>query len=170
MLNENMSLNIGLAKEVLLFKPHDASLYRFINRRFQKFIKEKFSLIAQDLIEINEALYAYGNKKVETAGGIEAIPDVWNAPEFIGKLINYPDESAEQIYSFFIQSIDAEIAKRNNTFDHTIYPYLWTANGDYFIKYDKETCTYNNYDAFKLNELITLDFFSPNCSFNVIHD
>ena len=164
MLNDNtMNLNIGLAKEALLFRAPQASLYRSINRRFQKFIKERFSLIAGDLMETNETLYACGNKKIETAGGLEAIPGVWNSPEFISKILNYPYESAEQIYSFLIQAIDAAIAKRNRTFDHVTYPYLWTANGDYFIQFDKEARTYNNYYAFKLNELITLDFFSPNC-------
>ena len=159
MLNDNtMNLNIGLAKEALLFQPHHASLYRSINHQFQKFIKEKFSLIARDLMEINESLYEYGNTKIETAGGLEAIPGVWNAPEFISKILNYPYESAEQIYSFLIKSIDAAIAKRNRTFDHVTYPYLWTANGDYFIQFDKEARTYNNYYAFKLNELITLIF------------
>src|SRR3954452_2866386 len=101
MLNENtMNLNIRLAKEALLFQPHNASLYCFINRRFQKFIKEKISFIGQDLIEINKSLYEYGNTKIEAAGGIEAIPAIWNAPEFISKILNYPYESAEEIYSF----------------------------------------------------------------------
>lgn len=158
-----MNLNIGLAKEALLFQPHQASLYRCINRLFQKCIKEKFSLISRDLIEINETLYEYGNKKIEAATAIEDIPGVWNAPEFIGKMLNYPYESAEEIYSFSIKAIEAEIAKKSRTFDHNTHPYLWTANGDHFIQFDKETCTYNHYNAFKLNELITLDFFSPNC-------
>lgn len=158
-----MNVNIRMAKQALLFSPSQVSLYENLNVRFRQHLKQKLHLISRELSKDNKELYTASVIKLKSAGGIDAVPGLLNAPEFVAKVLEHPFVSARQLFIFLMQATDAGLAQKSSEFDHDRYPYLWTANGDYFIRFDKESGEYSDYKAFKLDGKITLDFFSPNC-------
>lgn len=71
-----------------------------------------------------------------------------------------PDRISD-IASILIEALDAELAKKSKKFDTDRYKNLWSSNGDYFIKFDSEKNEFVDYEAFRLENDIVLDFFSP---------
>jgi hypothetical protein len=158
-----MNLSVTLAKEALRFQQQQLPVYENISRVFYQKVKEKFAFIVQQLKMQDEAWWKQEEAKLKRSGGMEAVSKVWYAPEFVSKIVDYPYESEREIFSFFLQAAAAEAAQKTGEFDPAVYPYLWTANGDYLIQFDSEEKTFNEYHAFQLNDTITLDFFSPYC-------
>lgn len=158
-----MNPNIGMVKDVLLFDRPGHPFFKNVKDQFQKLIRDKFASIIAQVQQTDKALYQKGLLQTERLCNFQSSEKLFSAPEFIGKIMEHPNETAADIYNFYASSAEAEIARQTGTFNQLAHPYLWTADGDYFIRYDKESAVYNDYNAFTLHDNIILDFFSPNC-------
>jgi hypothetical protein len=85
-------------------------------------------------------------------------------PEVLNRILNFErfNYSVVNLFTSLNQFLDAEIARSNHKYNNIKYPYLWSASGDYFIKYDATQDTYREFHAVRLSTGVPLDFFSVN--------
>lgn len=67
----------------------------------------------------------------------------------------------QQLASMLIEALDAEASKRAHHYDTSKYPHLWTADGAYYGKYQVQSQSYAEFEAYRLLDTVPVDFFSP---------
>jgi hypothetical protein len=88
---------------------------------------------------------------------------IWQ-PEVSHRLLYYKGIGISDVVAFLYSTLSAEIAKKNHLYDQNLFGnQLWSGNGDYLISFDKETSSFEEYEAPRINREIPLDFFSPYC-------
>ena len=136
--------------------------YQTILHEFKGVLMKKWNI----LIELLEKTDTHVLTKLQR--GISQISEdqftlIIMAPEISFRLLNFNEHSVLLLAKFVIYSIDAELAKTKGEFDISAYEELWTPNGDFFIRFDKEDKEFVTYEPYKLNAITPIDFFSPYC-------
>ena len=156
----SLSADIRSAASLLQFQEPQQTTYARLRQLFGRQILHLFRAITEEVRTVDPHLYAKTLDKLSTL--LEGA-SILLTPEFAGKVLDYPYGNAVNICAFFLQSMDASLAKAAGSFDRNLYPALWSGEGDFFIRFDPEAQQFRRYDAFSIGEDITLDFFSPYC-------
>jgi hypothetical protein len=161
-MEEVANISISHMRDLLTFENFPFKKYNILLEGYKKRYEEKIDLFFQGVADSWPVLYE------QLAQRIDKRPYLFHYPYLlkpqIANLIQYAKKDKLDVACrLLIQVTDAEIAKREKRFDTALYPSLWTANGDYYISFNEEQKSFVDYDAFKLSNGLTLDFFSPFC-------
>jgi len=160
---ETSSISIEQITDILNFKNDNIDF----GSHFNKILNEHRKLAFKRFEEFTEAL------KSKDIAIFNEVFDRWNqftdeqktelimSPQISNICYWYKPDRLSDIGLFFIEALDAELSKRTTSFDKNRYKSLWTSNGDYLIKYDESKDEFIDYEAFRLENNVVLDFFSP---------
>lgn len=156
------ALQIDLAREILSFDTNTHDLHNLVEQSYSSVIKDKWNALLERLKRHNPAMYESWQAKIAelTADGFHPS---FLKPEFTDKLLNYKPQYFDRVLTMLDGYIDAEVAKVTGRFYTGKYKQLWTCNGDYLLKYDPSTQTFNEFESFMFSERTCMDFFSPAC-------
>ncbi|MFD1001678.1 hypothetical protein ACFQ21_20270 [Ohtaekwangia kribbensis] len=155
--------NIKLGKDTLrMHSQSHEDKHQTILRDFKGVLLKKWNMLIE-LLEKTDT-----NALTKLQGKISQLSEdqftlIIMAPEVSFRLLNFNEHSVVLLTNFIIYSMDAELAKTKEEFDTNSYEELWTPNGDFFIRYNKEDKEFVTYEPYKLNWITPIDFFSPYC-------
>jgi hypothetical protein len=94
----------------------------------------------------------------------EQLESYYLQPEVLNRILTFErqNHSLAHLFTGLNKFLDAEIARNTHEYDTNQYPYLWSAGGDYFIKYDAAKASFREFYANRLATGVPLDFFSIN--------
>ena len=82
-------------------------------------------------------------------------------PEITNKIFRRKNMNDEHKAQFILKGLHAEIAKKNDEFDTSIYQKLWAADGSIMMQYDSVEKEYSAFCSEVVLDDVVVDFFSP---------
>jgi len=158
---ENEIFDIQNAKSVLLFRDDHKSNLNLKNA-YKEILCVQFQESLFLIKELMPKAYNELNAKLNLISDIE-LRRILLIPEVSYFVIKSKFIQVENLFKFYLKTVDAELAKKNKFFNPDNYKYLWTSNGDFFITFQKDKNLYEEFIANKIENKIVLDFFSPFC-------
>lgn len=160
---ETQFVGIQLITDLLNFKNNDQGF----NTGFEKILTEYKRLAFDKLEKFNNSVRVVNPdiyKEIERRWCLfdaDQQEELVMSPQISNIFYWFKPDRISDIGGILIEALDAELAKQSQKFDTKKYNSLWTSNGDYFIKYDSEKDGFVDFEAFRLENDIVLDFFSP---------
>lgn len=127
--------------------------------RYEQFVNRTRALSIDELLEFgaipevsHRLLHAEpGNGHQPASGLTEGL--CW------GPALSGP--TRHQLAGMLTEALDAETSKRTRHYDTARYPHLWAADGSYYCKYQEQSQSYAEFEAYRLLDTVPVDFFSP---------
>lgn len=125
--------------------------------QYEQFVTRTQALSVDELLEFG-AIPEVSHRLLHAEPGHPG-PDGLTGGLCWGPALSSP--TRHQLASMLIEALDAEASKRLHHYDTAKYPHLWTADGSYYGKYQAQSQSYAEFEAYRLLDTVPVDFFSP---------